>query len=419
MGQLQPIVLREQQKLDATKQAYVDSLALPFAATPSGKIPLYLGLSPDGWSSYYVGASWLRKESCPLIVLPKFDKIDYIRIFAEALNSGIAPEYFNEAYSINFDTPAIQNSTLNSVLSPLIVSHFLSVVNRLLKRGLKRNYIIREENLKCKVKGHILLERNFQKNIIRGHSEKVLCRYQDYSLNYPENQIIKRALLASKSMILALKSTNNELLQIIQKILFQFEGVDPNISPSEVKSIKRDKLHGEYPLAINLAKLILRRTDFSISENTSTAQFVPEFAIDMSRVFEFHVLGLLKEKYKNQSVLFQEYAGIMGRCDYLIPSEQLIIDAKYKEDYPNRQSNILREDIREVSGYGRSNRILKKLGIEDGHQPTCIIIYPNGEYKNGESLQETDLTQQAVPFNNIENFYSLGVAMPAINDETS
>ena len=53
------------------------------------------------------------------------------------------------------------------------------------------------------------------------------------------------------------------------------------------------KIFGEYHEAIKLAKLILRRTDFSISDTSLVEHKVPEFTIDMSRIFEFHVLGIL------------------------------------------------------------------------------------------------------------------------------
>ena len=134
--------MREQRRLEDADLDYIKGLSLDYDSGSDTGITHYLGLSCDGWSSYYVGAVWLKEGCRPLVVLPKFDRMDFIKILADALNAGIAPKYFNDAYSINFDAPVIQESSLNSVLSPLLVSHFLSVVSRLLKKGLKRNYII-------------------------------------------------------------------------------------------------------------------------------------------------------------------------------------------------------------------------------------------------------------------------------------
>lgn len=414
MGSIRPIILHEQQQLSEVDRDYVNDLDLSYQSLNMGDIPPFLGLTEDGWSSYFVGAVWLKSHHRPLVVLPKFHKIDFLGIFANAVKNDVAPDYFRKAYYIDMNAPLIEEKSLNSVLSPLIIAHFMSVISKLLKRGLKRNYVIRENNLKGKVRGHILPLRNLQKNIIRGHAEQILCRFQNYSLDYPENRILKRALLASESMLLSMKVFNNEMLQLVRKALMSFEGVSAEITPFAVKGIRNDKLHGEYPLAIQLAKLILKRNDLSISEDAKANNFVPEFAIDMSRIFEFHVLTLLKNKFAGKNVLFQKSAGIMGRCDYLVPSEHLIIDAKYKANYPEKGSDVLRQDIREVAGYGRCENILSILDIKDNSQPPCLIIYPNGIYEKRTELEDKPLLQQATPLLKIRNFYTLGVSIPSI-----
>ena len=412
-----PIVLREQQQLDVQEREYLASLNLDFSSSENDAILPFLGLSADGWSSYYVGAVWLKKDSRPLVVYPKIHNIDFLGIFAEALSDNVAPAYFQKAYRIKLDTPFIEDGTLNAVLTPLMVAHFLSVMRLLLASGLKRNYIIREENLKSKVRGHILPLRNLQKNILRGHAEKALCRFQEYSYDYPENRLLKRGLLAAESLLIGLRVQNNSLLQHVRKCLLAFTGISSDITPQAVKSIRRDKLHGEYPEAICLAKRILARTDFAISETSATTHRVPEFAIDMSRIFEFHVLGVLRRHFSGHRILFQEYAGIMGRADYIVPSAQLIVDAKYKTNYMQKSSDILRADIRELSGYSRSERIRNILKIEDNTEVPCLIIYPDGSY-SGESpsISEQPIISQAVPMPGIQSFYTLGIPIPLMKN---
>ena len=408
-----PIVLREQQQLDEQERAYLASLNLDFSSSGNDEIPPFLGLSADGWSSYYVGAAWLKKNSRPLVVHPKIDNIDFLSIFAEALSDNVAPAYFKKAYRINLDTPFIEDGALNSTLTPLMVTHFISVMRILLASGLKRNYVIREDNLKSKVRGHILPLRNLQKNILRGHAEKTICRFQEYSYDYPENRLLKRGLLAAESLLLGLRVPNNALLQIVRKCLLSFTGISSDITPQAVMSIRHDKLYGEYPEAIRLAKNILARTDFAISETSSTSHRVPEFAIDMSRVFEFHVLGVLRRHFLGHRILFQEYAGIMGRADYIVPSAQLIVDAKYKQYYTQKSSDILRADIRELSGYSRSQRIRNILKVEDNSEIPCLIIYPDGSYSSEEySLSKLPILSQAKPMPGIQSFYTIGIPIP-------
>ena len=408
-----PIVLIEQQQLSSQDKEYVDSLNLDFTSETRGTIPPYLGLSPDGWCSYYVGASWLKEGHRPLIVHPKYDRINYISILSAALSDNVNPHYFQEAYSINVDTPPIEDKTLNTVLSPLLVAHFLSVIRLLLVSGLKRNYIIREENLTNKVRGHVMPLRNLQKNILQGHGERTWCRFQEYSYDYPENRLLKRGLLAAESLLVSLKVPNNALLQQVRRYLLPFHGISADISPLAVRNIRKDKLHGEYPEAIKLAKRILQRMDYSISDTSNQSCKVPEFAVDMSRIFEFYVLGLLKHYFISNHVLFQESAGIMGRCDYIVPSAKLIVDAKYKPNYTLRDSNTICIDVREVAGYSRSQRIRRLLNVHDHSEINCLIIYPNDVEENEFAISD-DILSVAIPLKGVHNFYTLEVPIPLI-----
>jgi len=403
--------LREQQTLNEEQIQYLEGLGLLDFEVKQNDFQPTLGIV-GGQCSYYVGAVWLKKDH-PLVVYPKVDDIDFLRILSDAISYDIKQSYFEESYHIRFDEPYIEDNALNSVLSPLIVAHFLSIMKKLLSKGLKKNYIIREENLKNKVKGHILTLRTLQKNILNGHAERNYCRFQEYSVDYPENRLLKRALLASESMIKALKRDDNGFLLVIQKCLSYFNDVSKEISLSEVKTIRFDKLRGEYPEAIKIAKMILKRTDFSITLNADSLDKVPVFCIDMSRIFEFYVLGILQKQYND--VEFQFNAGSMGRCDYLIPSEKLIVDAKYKEKFNERDTANIRADIREVVGYSRSAKVQNKLHVNSQESIPCLIIYPQG-YSSEEFVLNGSILENAVELRkDITDFYCLGIPVPRIN----
>lgn len=88
------------------------------------------------------------------------------------------------------------------------------------------------------------------------------------------------------------------------------------------------------------------------------------------------------------------------------------MDAKYKPGYsPNVEGNPygLVDDIREISGYARDERILKRLKLEDGDTvPMCLIIYPE---KDGQSSL-CDIESKWQKVNNYVKFYSVGIALP-------
>jgi len=409
--------LQEHGNLKDVSWNHVTSLHLELNPDAKGAIPKFLGLNYAGDVSYYVGAAWLVENQTALIVHPKFDDIDFVSIFSAAFSDDIDDiDYLQNSYSINFSAPPIEDKTLDSILSPLIVAHFICVIKRLLLKGLRKQYIIREENLKNKTKGHVLPFKTFQKNVIRGHAEKTYCRFQEYSCDTPENRLLKKALIAAVSLV----GNAQGLLIPLRKALSAFHDVSENATFQPVKSFRKDKLHTDYPEAIRLAKIILRKKDFSISQNGSVKHLVPEFAIDMSRIFEFYTLSWLR-KNVNTKVLFQEEAGIMGICDYLIPTEKLIIDAKYKYYYNIPFKKLKKEtkaliiaDIREVAGYGRSERIRKILNVTaEDQEVKCLIIYPiASEYK--ESDKKTDLLKDSVKIEGVSNFYKLGVPVPLL-----
>ena len=107
----------------------------------------------------------------------------------------------------------------------------------------------------------------------------------------------------------------------------------------------------------------------------------------------------------------------MGRADYIVPSAQLIVDAKYKPNYTQKSSDILRADIRELSGYSRSQRIRNILKVDDNSEISCLIIYPDGSYSEEEySLSQLPILSQAEPMHDINSFFTLGIPIPIMKN---
>lgn len=93
------------------------------------------------YASYVIGAQWFDEEkTMPLVVTTKYgcDRIDFLKMFSVCFNSGIEAKEFSKIYAVDMEQPRIKAPELKSVLSPLIVAHFLSIVNEIVKRGLKK-----------------------------------------------------------------------------------------------------------------------------------------------------------------------------------------------------------------------------------------------------------------------------------------
>lgn len=368
---------------------------------------------PGYYASYVIGAQWFdREKALPLVVTtkPGCNRVDFLKMFSVCLNSGIEPEMFSRIYGVDLEQPRIKCPELNSVLSPLIVAHFVSVVKIIVKKGLKKDYVSKTENLK-KVKGRIDLFKNERKNIIPKRFDRVFCRYQEYSENTLENRLIKKALLFSEQVlnIASLSRSIASLQYAVKQCLSSFTNVDEHIETSEVKAFKRNKLYKEYVVAIKLAQMILRRYDYSITNITNVEQeYCPVFWLDMSLLYEHYVLGLLKEEYGDK-IIYQAY-GYSGYPDFICNSPKIVMDAKYIPRFECAKLDTY--IVRQLSGYSRDKRLFKSC--PDSNIP-CVVIYPiEGTAENpfkGKSIDALLINEDKYFW----NFYSIAVPLPVLS----
>ena len=270
----------------------------------SGKALFKWDFDPESnrwcYLSYFrIGAEWIDSDNS-LVVTPKsmMEELDWTEMFRQCFETEEGcSDGFGLIYDIDLKAPPIQDPTLQSVLTPLLVVHFLSAVRRVIRRGLKQGDVSREGNL-SKVRGRIMLVRNMRRNIITGHANRAFCRFSEMSVDIPENRLIKRALLFSERMcrIMARQGQRGgAALQLdARRFLSAFSDVGEFVVPSEVFNVKRNKLFREYDDAIRLAKMLLRRYENSIDKVNEDVHDVPPFWIDMSLLYEHYVLGKLR-----------------------------------------------------------------------------------------------------------------------------
>ena len=370
-------------------------------------------------ASYYIGADWLTEEKA-IVVTPKMPDIDYVRMFMAALRFSPSASYFSKFYGINYLGKKIESEKLDGILTPLLLIHFLSAVNKLLEKGLKKGYVTREENLHAKIKGKVLMSRQYSKNIANHRPDRIMCCYQEYSADIPENRLIKKALLFAKRTISMMPSLQcHEIFPDINHMLLTslaaFDGVSDDIDTSSVRTVQKNKLYGDYGTAIKLAKQLLRRYDYSIDHIESEKNLVPPFWIDMARLYEVYVYGLLQKAYPG-NIKFQVKGHYQTAVDFLKLDEELIMDTKYKPHYDTSNSRVI-DDIREISGYARDEYILSELGIaEQDRVPDCLIIYPKMEdcctitaFQEGKPL-----LQDATHFKSFRKFHKICVPVPKV-----
>jgi len=406
------IELQEHDFLSGTPDARFNNLALVTWDT----------YNPDRvgyYASFKIGAEWVDKDDA-IVVTPKrgMENIDFLHMFMTCLSADLEPERFAEIYHIDLDKPAIRTTSLQGVLSPLIVFHYISLVSRI--RSLKKGYVHHSENLK-KIKGHINPLKNERKNIISRRYDRIYCEYDEYSEDIPENRLLKKALIFSERLLGQMSDSNAAVAAARQRLRVQmarFEQVGEDVMIREIGQVRAHKLFKEYKEAIELAKLILRRFDYSINKVALEEESVVPFWIDMSLLYEHYVYGLLYEAYGRR--IDYQYHGDRGYPDFLYYDAAsdfgAILDTKYIPKYDDESLELY--VIRQLCGYARDLRILHRVGYkvkEADPVPDvpCVIIYPVEADAPANPFIGHPLADFCLhPEPHISRFYKIAVPLP-------
>ena len=411
---MKSILIQEHERLCIEQNDMYDNLSLVRWDKP---------MEHDPWgyyASYIIGAEWIDdKEALVVSTKRGMEEIDFLTMFMTCFSSDVSVESFAEIYNIDCEAPVIHAPSLKGVLSPLIVLHFLGIVSRI--KSLKKGYVHYSENLK-KVKGHIQVMKNERKNIASKRFDRVFCDFDEYTVDIPENRLIKKALLFSSQILRTITqnhSIGNKAKLMLSKSLALFENVSDEVQVKEVSLIKGHKLFSEYNEAVRLAKLILRRYDYSISKTNSLDENVPPFTLDMSLLYEHYVYGLLNEAYGNK--ISYQFKGKTGFPDFLYCATgfKAILDTKYIPKYES--SSLDNNVIRQLSGYSRDIPILRHLGYEDINEESpipnvpCIIIYPKeGNVVRNPFMKKNLRDLCTTPVRKLARFYKICIPLPVM-----
>ena len=410
------ITLREQTQL---LDDYIDQLDLRETYTSMPVEQLALNRSDDGfwWSSYYIGLSEINGQH--IQVLPKLENLDFMSLFSFALLYQPSSEYFSSCYDINWEKEIYASTELYNILTPLLVMQYLNILDKLVGKGLKRDYITIEENLHSKIRGKLRPIANWRKNEIKKKEDYFFCQYQVFSANIPVNRLLKKALDISILLLGNVRSRSRNMtglafLSSKMKLIEAFKKIDSNVRLESIRNYKFDKLNMYYSEAIKLAKCIIRHQDNALTDGSGKKK-VPLFWIDMSRLYEVYVLGILQTHYPN-NILFQVKGSYGTQCDYLHIGEGIVLDAKYKlwySSYNGRRSHVdsMIADIREISAYARDERFLNLMN-NNVSTPKCVIIHPDEETTNLGAVLSDSVKNNKVE--GYRDFYRLSIDLPRL-----
>lgn len=365
-------------------------------------------------TSYYIGTTWLDEEQ-PLFIKPKFENIDIMGMFLRCLHcSPAVAKGLDEIFCIHLEQKPIplQKEYIKQ-MDPFLTIYFLQIVDRIVRKGLRKDYVIREENLQSKIKGRIVISAYARKDVAQKRPDRVYCRFQEYDIDCLDNRILKAAILCCKKILQLPGMGKNALAAqtLVNRNLAAFEHVSSDIQISDLNRVHVNPVFKEYKEAIKLASYIIKRNGFKTELATSDYSF-PPFTINMALLFKRYVYSLLYETYDNK-ILFQEKSEYgRDRMDFGKTDEHLVIDTKYKKDWSEGKINT--HDIRQLSGYSRNKKLRKALEIDESKDEfkygcPCLIIYPD---KNGHT--EFDY-EKAAEIEEYVGFKKIGIRLPTIS----
>jgi len=367
-------------------------------------------------TSYFVGVDWIVENELPIYVKPKLDddisEVNYVKMLFDVLKEPENYNHLDQLCEINFEKPSIAIEQKQDLLTPLLLIQYINLLKKIVQKGLKKSYYSVTKNLNAKVKGKILINETIKKNHFNNKMLYSYCQYSEFGINSIENKVLKKALAFSIASMQNFKgieiSALNGLVNYIQPA---FVNVDNEVNIEELKSIKPNKLYKEYEQALKFAKHILKRYGYNISTANSTIIKTPPFWIDMSKLFELYVFSKLKERFpQHEEVTYHKYFNFL-QPDFIIKSKdkltKMVVDAKYKPQYQN--GNINTEDIRQISGYARLNKVYIFLDFEDDKIIDCLVVYSNQTANRKDFKGDNFKIEEEKEYN---RFFKIGIELP-------
>ena len=236
--------------------------------------------------------------------------------------------------------------SLNLPLLEIFISMFLDEVSKLIKIGIKSDYVELEDNLKF-LKGKLKISEQIRKNIV--HKERFYVCYQEFSIDRAENRLIKSTL---EFLYRRSKSSRNQ--RLIREYLFIFDEIssssDINADFSRLKLNRQTK---HYEQALLWSKIFLQNKSFSPYRGNDVA-----FALlfDMNTLFESYVGNFIKKSFPgtilqhSEKHLVENPKSFRLRPDIFL-EDKFIADTKWK--IVKSKDDISQADLYQLYAYGK------------------------------------------------------------------
>ncbi|RME56054.1 hypothetical protein D6779_11325, partial [Candidatus Parcubacteria bacterium] len=258
------------------------------------------------------------------------------------------PENFKQFSTHSF---APERMPLYEVFMRVFLDHALHVV----KRGIRRDYVEREENREC-FKGRLLVAQNLRLN--RGMHHRAYTASDEFIENRPANRLIRATL-----DLVRRRSCMMETQRLARELIFAFQDVPASGDvDADIRRLRVDRMMQHYKPALSWASWLLKGRSPFDREGITDA---PSLLFPMEKLFEDYVGFLLGRVHglsdlrlqASQHWLVSAPRRFRMRPDYvfILNGAKAVGDAKWKladQEAQDGKFGVSQADLYQLYAYG-------------------------------------------------------------------
>jgi 5-methylcytosine-specific restriction enzyme subunit McrC len=232
-----------------------------------------------------------------VIRLPDGLQIEVLPKISKRLEAGKARQLLVKMLIELADSPFIEGTIADleahkTPLFELLMRCYLEQVTAIVRKGIARDYVAREDNLVF-LRGKLSISEHIRRN--SRNSSRVYCVYDEFDIDRPINRLIKGALL-----IVSRTTQDPENQQRCRELLFWFDQVPATTdSRADFQRMRQDRLVQHYAPAMPLCRLILNQLNPLTTQGESR---VVSMLFPMESVFESYVAAKLPHQLREWRV---------------------------------------------------------------------------------------------------------------------
>lgn len=277
----------------------------------------------------------------------------------------------------------------------IFINMYIQNVQLLVKRGIKSNYRVEEENQRF-YKGKLLVSQHVRKNSV--HKERFYVAYDQFSQNIAENRIIKATLIKLQKM-----TTSSQNAKEIRHLLTSFEMIEPTTNLAyDFSQIFINRTMKDYKLIMEWSKVFLLNQSFTNFSGTTVAHAI---LFPMEKVYESYLTQQIKKQFSNSNwsvtaqdkgyYLFDTPQLFKLRPDVVLRNTDkkkiIIVDMKWKSlDLSKKSKGMASSDMYQMYAYA------KKYTTEV--TPEVWVLYPQIKGAQTEIYQSQDNVKVTIFF---------------------